>query len=128
MSKDGNLSEFFNMSSEINQTKNQNIPTGIVVFSDVMAKVYSSAERIVTKYSIPLVTSNYLDTVIQDPKLKAKYDKLMENNLYKAYYDEITNNDKYKSELNLLKETIILEIKDALNNPGNYSEGMIGDE
>jgi F0F1-type ATP synthase alpha subunit len=115
--ENGNLRTFFDMTQEMNQKKEYQVPFGIRTFSKIMSTIYSKSESIVNKYSIPLIEINYLDRLkTEDPKAYAKYQKMVSENIYGEYYKEIENNPEYREELKQFKLKVFQDIMDVVNN------------
>jgi hypothetical protein len=126
MQSSGNLQTFFDMSAEMNTIKERQVPKGILVFSNVMSSIYSRSESLVNKFMVPLIEINYINNLkIENPKAYAKYQKLMEDNIYSAYYDEITKDKDYKEALEELKRDIVQKVQDAIDNPTTFKPEMI---
>jgi hypothetical protein len=122
MYNNGNLRTFFDMTEEINQKKEYQVPFGIRAFSKIMSSVYSKSESIVNKYSIPLIEVNYIGRLKQDnPKAYAKYQKMVSENIYGTFYDKIENDPEYKAELEQLKSEVLNQFKDVINNQSEVS-------
>ena len=122
MYNNGNLRTFFDMTEEINQKKEYQVPFGIRAFSKIMSSVYSKSESIVNKYSIPLIEVNYIGRLKQDnPKAYAKYQKMVSENIYGTFYDKIENDPEYKAELEEFKLKVLNDIKDVISNQSEVS-------
>jgi hypothetical protein len=120
--ENGNLRTFFDMTQEMNQKKEYQVPFGIRTFSKIMSSIYSKSESIVNKYTVPLIEINYINRLkTEDPKAYAKYEKMVSENIYGTYYKEIENNPEYRAELEQFKLEVFQNIKDVVNNQSEIS-------